>query len=151
MAKKYLDLDGLSRVWTKIKAFIPTKISDLTNDSIGSVTILSGGTKSLSTGTSWQNVMELELAPGSWFVVVTCNFASNATGRRGVCMSTTATGSQTGHNVLRTATAVNGTYTTLQFSFPVEVSETTTFYINAYQNSGGNLNCYPRIHRMKVI
>ena len=33
MAKKYLDLDGLSRVWAKIKPFIPTKTSDLTNDS----------------------------------------------------------------------------------------------------------------------
>ena len=33
MANKYLDNTGLSYLWGKIKAIVPTKVSDLTNDS----------------------------------------------------------------------------------------------------------------------
>ena len=33
MANKYLDNTGLSYLWGKIKALVPTKVSDLTNDS----------------------------------------------------------------------------------------------------------------------
>ena len=42
----YLDKTGLGEVWSKIKALIPTKTSDLTNDSdfITGMTILSYGT-----------------------------------------------------------------------------------------------------------
>ena len=33
MANKYLDNTGLSYLWEKVKALIPTKTSDLQNDS----------------------------------------------------------------------------------------------------------------------
>lgn len=33
MASKFLNDTGLAYFWTKIKALIPTKISDITNDS----------------------------------------------------------------------------------------------------------------------
>lgn len=111
---------------------------------------MSGGTKSLVSGTSWNEVYSFTLQPGAWIVVCSCGFASNATGRRGFCLSTTSGGSQAGHNVLKTSNAVSGTYTELQFTFPIVVNEETTYFLSAYQNSGSALNAFPRVHAMKL-
>ena len=117
----------------------------------GTYVYKSGGTVSnFESGTTWQNVMTLTVPPGSWVYFVTVGFSSNATGRRAACLSTSATGSQTGWNVLAIERANSGAYTVLRFGFPIQTDTEQTFYINAYQNSGSALSVYPRIHGIKI-
>ena len=74
MTTKYLDSSGLSYFWSKIKAYIanalPTKTSDLTNDSgyITGMTILSYG------NSTWQNFIDAYNANK----VVYCRASSNS-------------------------------------------------------------------------
>lgn len=267
MAKKYLDLDGLSRVWAKIKPFIPTKTSDLTNDSgfltaditedvttqnkmifnsadntsyknayiqaitgdaNGSVllvkpggTLIAGGGEyalnrwgvgdittsnekayfgsdsllyietngntianrktwefgingnlttpigglingvditnlnpkiiedsvntlspvpSIPTGTSWNNVMSFDLTPGIWLLEFTGRFASNATGYRGISISTTSGGSAQTYLLQDLRRAVSGSYTFVKLCSTYIATGNMTRYLNAIQNSGNALN-----------
>ena len=120
----------------------------------GAVTNATSTTVSLTNSSStsdWKNVATVIVAPGSWVDTVTVSFASNSTGIRRICLSTTSTGGQPGHNVLQSAAAIPDVYTTLQFTFFLQATTQTTYYINAVQTSGSTLNCYPRIHKIQIV
>lgn len=95
MAKKYLDLTGLSTFWTKAKAKIPTKVSQLTNDS--------GYTKNTGTITAVQANGTSVATSG------TANIPSATTARYGVTELSTSTTS-TSTTLAATPSAVRTAY-----------------------------------------
>ena len=95
---------------------------------------------SLSSGTTMQNLGDFTLTKGLWMVSVTVRFASNATGRRAMNISNTSGGSAYNVRWGNTSAATNGAYTYLHLASSIGVTAASaTFYINAYQNSGGSL------------
>lgn len=95
---------------------------------------------SLSSGTTMQNLGDFTLTKGLWMVSVTVRFNSNATGRRAMNISNTSGGSAYNVRWGNTSAAVNGAYTYLHLASSIDVTAANaTFYINAYQNSGGSL------------
>jgi len=117
---------------------------------VGVAKTLNGGTVSRASGTSWKTVQQFTINPGAWVVTASCAFASNATGRRALCISGTEDGSMLGYNVYDTKNAVDGATTSLQCVFFLNLQTATNFFLNVYQNSGSTLNCYPRVHIIKI-
>jgi len=117
---------------------------------VGVAKVINGGTVSQASGTSWKTVQRFSVNPGAWVVTASCAFASNATGRRALCISNTEDGNMMGYNVFDSKNAVDGSTTGLQCVFFLNLQTATDFYLNVYQNSGGALNCYPRVHMIKI-
>lgn len=81
-------------------------------------------------------ILSQSIPAGTWVITCRVRFPSNATGRRVANLSqTSGDGSQ-----VAVLTAINGAVTTLAFTEIVSVSSATTYYLNAYQNSGGALS-----------
>lgn len=81
-------------------------------------------------------ILSQSIPAGTWVITCRVRFPSNATGRRVANLSqTSGDGSQ-----VAVLTAINGAVTTLTFTEIVSVSSATTYYLNAYQNSGGALS-----------
>lgn len=117
---------------------------------VGVAKIINGGTVSRASGTSWKTVQRFQVNPGAWVVTATCAFASSATGRRALCISSTEDGNMMGYNVFDSKNGVDGATTGLQCVFFLNLQTATDFYLNVYQNSGSTLNCYPRVHMIKI-
>lgn len=83
----FLDANGVTRLVTDLGSIFEYKISS------GAVTSdTSAGTVSLPTmSTGWTNVHTITVPPGAWAYTVTVAFASNSTGIRKICLSTTST------------------------------------------------------------
>ena len=101
-----------------------------------------GSSITLASKTTMTNLNSFTLSKGTWIVSVAVRFNSNATGRRSVSMSDTDSDlSAINVHWGETKNAVNGAYTYLHLCSTVKVtSSSQTYYINAYQNSGGNLD-----------
>lgn len=114
--------------------------------------IAAGTSVSLASGTSWVNVGSITLTKGTWLMFATLAFASNATGRRSMCVSTTSTGQAgLGYQAYSTANATDGAVSILHCSRPIVVTaSSTTYYMNAAQNSGGSLTVYPVIQTIRL-
>ena len=98
-------------------------------------------------------IASLSLAAGQWVVHGCVNFVSNATGRRMVNLSTVS-GDASGASSRQSWVMVNatsGASTHLMSVFDYNVGSTTTVYLNAWQNSGGALNCTGLIRALRVI
>ena len=157
----FLDANGVTRLVTDLGNIFEYKLTagdgiaiDASNEismSGGITGQTSGGTVSLASQTSgWTNVQTITIQPGTWIYKITVAFADNGNGIRKACMSSTSGGGQTGVDTLQVTHAVSGTYTVLQIVFFYTATETTTFYVNAYQDSGSTINCYPRLHYLKI-
>ena len=108
-----------------------------------------GGTaitdKSLSSGTSWQNLGKLYFPySGLYRCTFWVSFASNATGRRAICLSNSATGSQRTAMEQDIRQAVDGAITTCQINVTLCTNSAQEIFLNAYQNSGTALNVVSR-------
>lgn len=97
---------------------------------------------SVSTAT-WKSIGSVALGAGDWIVSYNAYFASNATGRRGMLIHTTADATtaaslrQGGVEVM----AVNGGVTMLNGCGVLHLTaSSTTYYLNVMQSSGANLN-----------
>ena len=145
------------------KPTIPTKTSDLTNDSrfisansSGNVSlsgsITTGGhnnpigyTTGNNTGT-WSvtnasetnvpsaNLTPLSLTPGVWIVFAQADFSSNATGRRFIEITTSSSGHITRSGVMQNA--VSGGATKMVTTAYLNLTNTQTVTIRVFQNSG---------------
>lgn len=96
-------------------------------------------TMSIPSGTAWQNVMSFDLTPGLWYVEFTCRFTSNATGYRGLNISTTSGGSAQTYLLQDLRQAVTGSITYCKISGTYYTASSVTRYVNAVQNSGSAL------------
>ena len=124
------------------------KLNGLADGIDSTPTYTDGGTVSTATGT-WKAVQSIQLAAGVWYVEYGTSFAQNATGYRAITFSS-ATTSPGVTRTANTMSAVNGQATVMNASTLLSVSATTTYYLYAYQNSGGNLNAYPFIRAIKL-
>lgn len=95
--------------------------------------------QSLASGTG-KSIASVSLAKGNWLVMGHTNMASNATGIRSLGIGTTG-GTFTNSDMSTvTMSATNGSETRMNTMTLVQPSATTTYYLNAYQNSGGSLD-----------
>lgn len=99
----------------------------------------SNGTTSVPNST-WTATGSFTLAKGTWVIIAYTQFPNNTTGIRGMTVHQTA-GSSSGQTseYADCANAVGGTFVTrLRVVVTRVVGSNTTFYINAYQNSGSS-------------
>lgn len=96
-------------------------------------------TVTLASSTSWQNIMSFSLTPGLWFVEFSARFSNNASGYRGINISTTSGGSAQTYLLQDLRSAVDGTFTYCKISATYRTASNVTRYLNALQNSGSNV------------
>ena len=114
-----------------------------------SVSNTNGSAVSTASGTA-KTVQEVTLTAGTYILECAAEFASNATGYRNLRLSTTNNGGALDRYSARTVQAANGSTTRIGFTYPVTLSATTTYYLVAQQNSGGNLNVTPGYRYLKI-
>lgn len=117
---------------------------------IGTRQTYTSGTISLASGTTWTSLMSMTFDPGVWIFNGIVSFPSNATGRRAFCISNTATGSQNALLNLDVQNAVNGAQTVCHINSQFVLTAQTTYYFNAYQNSGSSLSVSPRMYAVRI-
>ena len=102
-------------------------------------TALVSAAKSIANNT-WTALNAITFGAGTWAVWVSCRFAANATGRRGLAFTTSQPSTRPG---VRNGTVVGASpndQTLLEHSTIFRFSSSTTYYAYALQQSGGNLN-----------
>lgn len=112
-------------------------------DPIGTVATTDISTAVSVADSTWTTVGSVALAAGVWVLVGHANFGSNATGRRAIAL-TTATDSAGSAAEQRqgftSQPATSGSGTGVNGMRIVNITSATTFYLNAYQNSGAALS-----------
>ncbi len=103
---------------------------------------------------TYKTVASLTLSAGMWCVFVTVQWAYSSTGRRRAFLSTTQDSSSANVGIMYTSEikALNdgSANTYVNFAGPLEVSASTTYYVNTWQNSGGALSTTGRFYAMKI-
>lgn len=101
-----------------------------------------------TTNNAYTNICSISLNAGIWIVFGNVRYASNATGRRALTISSTSQGS---NEAMFTSTpAINGSYTRLNVSGVVISTATTTYYLIGWQNSGAALNAIGYIRAVRI-
>lgn len=164
MSDKLISLPQLQEYKTYADAKYQNKLTAGSNIYISGNTISSAGTPtyaaSLSTSVAVQNntvtkLGEVLLQPGLYVFMYTCTFAVSNTGYRQIGFSTSDNDiaglgygyldSQAGVSTVRTQLSVNAIFEVSASSYP----NGRTFYLLAYQNTGGQLTAYPRCYYLK--
>lgn len=131
---------------SKLWAYIKSKI----DSTYGIGTVKSKyDTASAASATSTE-VAALSLEAGTWVVTATVLFYSNATGYRNAKLSTTSGDTSVSSYYSVTSPAASGTSTILSRSVIIQPSETTTYYLNALQNSGSSITCESQIKAVRI-
>jgi len=95
---------------------------------------------SVPTGTAYHTVTQFDLEAGTYMVQIHFHFPGNTTGRRvGIVSYSQDSGTQISQAFVGTAAPVNGANTTINICGIVKPNTTTTFYLNAMQDSGSAL------------
>lgn len=116
---------------------------------IGTVSQVSPAAVSVASGTV-KNVASRSLAAGTWLVIGSAEFATNATGRRAIQLATTTTGDAIQLTARDVQSPVSGAVTLCNFTTIIQPTATTTYYLNAYQNSGSALNVTPQLQCIRI-
>lgn len=134
----YDDADG--------RTVVPTKLymndANFTNaptvaghaSRIGDIKTVNASSTTIATATN-KVVASIVLTAGTWIITARARFSANATGYRHINISTTSAD----NGVHIQVPAVNGAVTQLALTRIVSITAQTTFYLNAYQNSGSTL------------
>lgn len=96
------------------------------------------------------NLDTITLAAGTWLVTYSVEFASNATGRRVMTLTTNSTSLTSTPLYMMATAAANGLATNLSRSQVIVATASTTRYLNVYQNSGSALNCRSCIQAVRI-
>lgn len=116
-------------------------------DHYGAISGASIADKSLSSGSSWQNIGSITLPDGAWLLYLTAVFASNGSGYRLLTIADTSAAAGTVIRTVRRA-PTNGAATTIAINCPLEGGK--TYYINGVQNSGSALTVQTRYTAVKI-
>jgi len=117
---------------------------------LGAITA-ANDTVSVASGTGTA-ICSVTLEAGTWLIEGNLAFASNATGRR-IADLATGSGSVTSGVIAQTGVevpAVSGGYTALHTTWQTKRTAQTTVYLNAYQDSGGNLTATGYLRAMRI-
>jgi len=141
-----------SSAWGGINTSLNTSLQSLAN--IGNIIIDEPNAVSVG-NSSWTRVGSVTLPSGRWMIVATARFASNNTGRRGILISTSSSVSSAdnavGQLAVNSSNATSGSYTYVQTHWITSnLSSSTTFYLQAWQNSGSALSTLPRIRAVRI-
>ncbi len=91
------------------------------------------------------------LASGYHYIILAeATFAANANGRRVIFLSTSSTGANVDRYCYRTQAPVSSVQTCIQLVYLCHPANDTTYYLRAYQNSGGNLSVTGGIRVFKL-
>lgn len=168
MAGKYLDYDGLSYLWGKLKNFVITTWSINTSGSIATSDNLSGnriyagghaqrigyvpspvsGTSSVATGTSWVDTdVGFTLDPGTWGLVASVRFPGTNAGNHRV-----AWGSGSAVDATRSSGDALSNSWSLDLQTVAIVQNTTRqkYTVFAMQNSGTAKNASVSAYAVRI-
>ena len=127
----------ISKLWDYVKSKIDSVYGIGTRESIEQSTNVA------LTSATGKKVASLTLAPGTWVIVGHLSFSANSSGHRAGCITTSenTVGTSSAYcGSFRIATT-GGSYTTIgNCTTIVTLTASTTYYLNAWQNSGGDLN-----------
>lgn len=96
------------------------------------------------------DIGSFSLTSGLWLVIATVNYPANATGYRCALLSTTSEASGADYRGTVVVGASPTDVTRIQVVSLIQVTETTTYYIEGKQNSGSALTATARVQRIKL-
>ncbi len=149
----YNDADGVTRLPSATITTVSSTTANLTTANITNANLTNAPTvaghsskvgtiktANLSSNTTIATatnkaIVSISLEAGTWIIVARGRFSANATGYRHINISTTSAD----NGVHIQVPAVSGAVTQLSVTRIVSITSTTTFYMNAYQNSGSTL------------
>lgn len=137
--KQYLDEAGLQTLWTKIKSYVASHSGGGSNVSVNSTT---GTAQTLTSGITWTKIdsSEVTLPEAGIYMLVGANrFASNASGRRAIAWYNVTSSTRITRSIV-IVPPVSGETTYIQTTYIAEVTGSTKFALQSYQNSGSNLS-----------
>ena len=109
---------------------------------------------SISSGTLSPTGAFFNLVPGTWIIIGTGSFASNATGDRliGLYTGSSSNNCETNVGIIANAStkAVNGQATIINFTVRQNISSGTTYYLCAQQSSGSSINVTGRLMARRI-
>lgn len=119
--------------------------------SIGDTTTSTAQSDSIaSNNTTWQSTStELSLSAGTWLLIGSARFASNATGRRGARWYN-VTASEALDMSIVSVPAVNGAITEVQSIASVKVTTASTLRFDVVQNSGSSLSTTTQAQKIQL-
>lgn len=142
----------------KNKPTIPTKTSDLTNDSF----ILDDSigqtipTNEVPSSTALTTLGSFRLPSGGiWFIQAVCFFPANGTGIRGVFVESEPVNSgvtigTSSYFATNTTAGISGTAQQVHVSFILKISEAKTYYLRARQTGTNAINVQSRYSYVKL-
>ena len=135
---------GNTAISTLPTGYVPaTPANTVLSESPNSVSVASG---------SWKTVASMTFPRGVWLLTAFAQFASNTSGRRSVKLCASQDDSTAIRNMSSDYQApVNGDITLCRFVDVLQVASQTTYYLNAYQNSGSSLTTYGRMTAIKLV
>ncbi len=137
-----------SSAWGGINTSLDDALSSLAN--VGNTQVSEPNAVSVANST-WTSLASITLPGGVWLIIGKARFASNATGRRGVRISTSASGSEVGQLAVDSETAISGSETHVTCMWITSnLSSATSFYLHGWQNSGSALSTLPRIKAVRI-
>ena len=142
-----------SSAWGGINTSLNESLSFLAD--IGSTQSAEPSAVSVASST-WRSVATVLLPPGRWLILGTARFESNSTGRRGILFSTSSSVSGSdnavGQLAVNSQSATSGSYTYVQTHWITNLltSQSTTFYLHGWQNSGSALSVLGRIKAIRI-
>lgn len=106
---------------------------------------------SVPTGTAYKTITQFDLEPGTYLVQIHFAFATNTSGRRvGIVSYSQNSSAQISAAWRASAAPVNGENTFLNICGIIRPNTTTTFYLNAMQNSGSGLNTFASYNYVRL-
>ena len=141
-----------STTWGGIDRSLNTSLQSLAN--VGNIVTDEPNAVNVA-NSNWTKIGGVTLPAGRWVIVANARFASSNTGRRGIFLSTSASVSSVdnavGQLTVNNKDATSGTYTYIQTHWITSnLSSSTTFYLQAWQNSGSTLSTLPRIRAVRI-
>lgn len=107
-----------------------------------------GGTVSVASA-SWTTVQTISLTPGIWIIEYGVSFQTDANGYR-MSAFTSSSSAPSDDRTVPLVPAVNGAGARIIKTTVIEVTATTTYYLWAWQNTGGARNVYPYIRSYRM-
>ncbi len=140
---------GTTPAWGSWRTQLDNSYGNLMNTGYRPYT--DGSAVSVPTAT-WKSVCSLTLDAGRWLVYATGRFNTNANGTHRSIRVSTSADSSGGTTVQFTdyRSPTSGTYTYCKSMDMAVISTQTTYYINAYQDSGSSLDVTGRLYAVRI-